>query len=707
MSTIVARYPYLDRFGNLLFEIVREEPKKFYAQRPVNGGGFQIGLGDVERILFNLPEILSSPPEPVYICEGEKDAQRLKSLGFVATTNPFGASAEWTASMTQCLAGRDCILLADNDAAGLLHTAKIRKSLYGVAASSKIVWLPGEKGGDISDFLNAGGTVQEFQNIVAATPFEDAPTASTFNTFTEESDWPNPLPLQPELLAVPSFDISWLPDPFCALVSEISNQMQLPCDFAATATLVSLSGCIGRRAIVLPKHLNERWQEPLNLWAANIGNVGLMKSPTMQLIFEPLADIQAGWMKNREAEEDHFQKQQTLIKLQQEVWEQNCKKAMKDGTSLPARPDDTAWPPGQRRLLCIDATMEKLHTIMGDNPSGICCTRDELTGLISDLNKTGRESERSFWLQSWNGKGAFAIDRITRGSVWVEHICTSLFGNLVPSRLRHYLSSVLAGGTEDDGFFSRILMCWPDLSSSWRYVDSPSNIQVTKDVREVYEVLTDLSGWYPLRLRFSTQAQEIFVEWLTALENAIRGDALPGVLAGHFSKYRKFLPVIAGILEMVDRAVSGALKTVVNTQDTYSAQLNAHRKMSLPADVEELPHVEKSSDTLISSDNLKRAISICDYYQAHARRVYGSVTSPELRAANSLAKHLQAGDLPQGFTSRDVLRKCWSDISTGEAVNIALRHLEDLHWVRALAAPASAHGGRPTVRWEVNPKVSK
>ncbi len=80
--------------------------------------------------------------------------------------------------------------------------------------------------------------------------------------------------------------------------------------------------------------------------------------------------------------------------------------------------------------------------------------RDELTGWLAQLDKQGREGERGFFLQAWNGDGGFTIDRIGRGSIHVPAVCVSLLGNIQPGRLRGYLSEVLEGGPTDDGLFS-------------------------------------------------------------------------------------------------------------------------------------------------------------------------------------------------------------------------------------------------------------
>ena len=51
----------------------------------------------------------------------------------------------------------------------------------------------------------------------------------------------------------------------------------------------------------------------------------------------------------------------------------------------------------------MDATTEKLHEILNENPAGVFVVRDELTGWLGELDKPGREGERAFYLQAWNG----------------------------------------------------------------------------------------------------------------------------------------------------------------------------------------------------------------------------------------------------------------------------------------------------------------
>ena len=86
--SIVATYNYTDEFNELLYQVVRFEPKDFRQRRPTKGTGWTWKLGDVRRVLYRLPHLRSAT---VYIVEGEKDVDRLAALKFPATTNAGGA----------------------------------------------------------------------------------------------------------------------------------------------------------------------------------------------------------------------------------------------------------------------------------------------------------------------------------------------------------------------------------------------------------------------------------------------------------------------------------------------------------------------------------------------------------------------------------------------------------------------------------------
>jgi len=146
---ITATYDYVDETGKLLYQVVRFQPKRFAQRRPDGKGGWVWGLKGVRRVVYRLPNVVKA--EQVFIVEGEKDADALGRLGLVATTCPMGAG-KWRAEYSGALQGKRVIILPDNDAPGQEHASQVAASLQGVAASVKVLSLPGLPGkGDVSD----------------------------------------------------------------------------------------------------------------------------------------------------------------------------------------------------------------------------------------------------------------------------------------------------------------------------------------------------------------------------------------------------------------------------------------------------------------------------------------------------------------------------------------------------------------------------
>jgi DNA polymerase-1 len=176
---IVDIYDYTDAAGNLLHQTVRYEPKRFLQRRPDDEGGWLWGLGGIEPVLYNLPRIYRAllDGETIYVLEGEKDCNRAwEELGITATTCSMGAQ-KWRESYTHVLAGANLILVPDNDEVGRKHVLEVAESLLGVAASVKVLDLPDLPGkGDLSDWIDAGGTREGFDRLVSETPQFIPPT---------------------------------------------------------------------------------------------------------------------------------------------------------------------------------------------------------------------------------------------------------------------------------------------------------------------------------------------------------------------------------------------------------------------------------------------------------------------------------------------------------------------------------------------------
>ena len=173
---IVATYDYTNESGELLFQVVRYDPKDFRQRRPDEKGGWIYKLDTVSPVLYRLPEV--SKASVVVIVEGEKDVETLRSIGITATTSPRGASA-WQDRYADCLAGKNVAIIPDNDEPGRKYAGKIAHSLLGKANIIKIINLPGlNQKGDVTDWMKNGGTKDQLLELIKNTPEwveEDAP----------------------------------------------------------------------------------------------------------------------------------------------------------------------------------------------------------------------------------------------------------------------------------------------------------------------------------------------------------------------------------------------------------------------------------------------------------------------------------------------------------------------------------------------------
>lgn len=205
VGKILATYDYYSAEGKPLYQKVRLEPKRFLQRRPLpaafrqrekipgkdeawvwglEGGWYgrhtsdrgwhyrqqpdekdqsRFEMPSCPKVLYRLPELVSADPrKPVLFVEGEKDADRLASLGFIATCGPGGASL-WDHGWAAYFVDRRLTIIPDNDHQGYGHATLVAgAALRAGAAEVRLVeWSDADglpPGGDISDLLpEAGG----------------------------------------------------------------------------------------------------------------------------------------------------------------------------------------------------------------------------------------------------------------------------------------------------------------------------------------------------------------------------------------------------------------------------------------------------------------------------------------------------------------------------------------------------------------------
>jgi RecA-family ATPase len=196
-ATIVATFSYTDEVGDELFQVVKFDPKDFRQRRADGRGGYVWSVKGVRQVPYRLHELQErlGLGNPIFIVEGEKDADNLWKINAPATTNAGGAG-KWRPELNEYFANADVIIIPDFDppkrdpktnevmkhedgrpmCPGQDHAQDIAEALVKVARSVRVIelwkyWPSMPSKGDVSDWLAKGdGSLDRLYEIAEQTP---------------------------------------------------------------------------------------------------------------------------------------------------------------------------------------------------------------------------------------------------------------------------------------------------------------------------------------------------------------------------------------------------------------------------------------------------------------------------------------------------------------------------------------------------------
>lgn len=681
---IVAKYDYLDAAGALVFQVVRQEPgdhgasKTFKQRRPDGRGCWIWDMKGISPFPYRLPELLAALErgETVFVAEGEKDADRLATLGLVATAN-HGGAGKWTKVHSEYFpAGAEVVVLPDNDDPGREHARKAAGQLTARGCRVRVLELPGlPPKGDLSDWLNAGGTKEELLRLAAATR-EWRPDP--------EQEWPDPEEIREELRPVEPLPPAIIPEPLRPWLADVARRMQCPLDFVAVGALVVAGAIVGAGCGIRPK-AHDDWLVVPNLWGGIIARPSMLKTPSLAEIMKPLARLEIEAKDQFESEQRYFGAEIEAHKAQKEALKAEMHAVAKGKRDAPKVTMDALKrqlavleepdPPVRRRFRTNDSTIEKLGELLNENPRGILVFRDELVGLLCSWDREDRKQDRAFYLEAWNGYGSFTTDRIGRGTVDVSNCCVSIMGGVQPSKLMAYLHQA-SSDVANDGMIQRFqLLVYPDEPTKWKYIDQYPSAEAKAQAYVVLKALAEMDftqcgaefpeGEKIPFYHFDSEAQEIFKTWLIELQEKIQAESTP-IITEHLSKYRSLMPSLALIFHLIGIAKDQPAGPV----------------------------------TRLAAE---QAAAWCDYLESHARRIYGLLADASITAAAELSRKILKKELKDGFTVRDIYRNCWHLLNTKERAQDACDELVAAGWLRLVYEDVP--GRHPKEIFLINPKI--
>ncbi|MGD9719888.1 MAG: DUF3987 domain-containing protein [Pirellulales bacterium] len=647
---IAATYDYRDEHGELLFQVVRFDPKDFRQRRPKPGGGWVWSVKGVRVVPYRLPELLARPGEPMFVVEGEKDVDNLARIGVLATCNAGGAG-KWTAEHAEFLQGRWIFTVGDNDDSGRKHLDQVVCSLHGIAESVRIVELPDLPAkGDVSDWIAAGGTKEELLRLAEASPIVAHPT----------QPWPEIISL--DTVSLPEFPTHALPGVLREWVEAESYATQTPADLAALLALAVCSATIARRVVIEPR---SRWEEPVNLYVAVLLEPGNRKSAVFSDATRPLGELEAELIEAARpsvarAQSDRRQSETRLKRLEKLAAEKGDAEARHEAGNL-AEELAMQVVPVLPRLIVDDATSEKLGMMLA-----------EQGGRIASMSPEGGVFDLMAGLYSKNGLPQFGVylmghsgdnlksDRVSRSSVYVERPALTCAYAMQPQVIVGLAANTAFRGR---GLLARFLYAAPQ---SWIGQREIAPAPVPDTVREAYHdtvrQMADVEG--EVTMHFSTDAASTLEEWEAEIEAMLADGGQMEIMRDWGAKLAGATLRIAAVMHCVEHGPIGEI---------------------------DLP-------TLLA------AIEIARYLAPHAEAVLNMMQAQEV-AGDADARYVLRWIERHGrreFTKSEAQHQGKRRFPKSDDIDQALTELTRRGYIRLVPAEPAGPGRPPSPKYEVN-----
>lgn len=443
-----ATWTYHDAGGEPVGMVVRwnlADGKKDIRPVSKNCKGWFVGGMSEPRPLYCLPDI--GDALRVYIPEGEKCVDSLRSVGLKATTSPHGAKSATKADWRP-LAGREVVLLPDNDKPGEQYANDVAAILAKLtpAPTVRVLRLPGlPEGGDIFDWLLENADEPHILQERIENMADAAPAWEPATTEIPESTSPT----KPAKRFKP-FPLDCLPEPvkgFCKAGAEA-----LHCDpvFIILPLLAALGSAIGATRRI---RLKKTWAEPAVIWTAVVSESGTTKSPAQDMALEIINRLQRYKLELLPELQEQYARDTALYQADMQTWKT---KGRTKGEPPPERPEE----PAAERYIVNDTTMEALVDRLHENPRGLLCSVDELSQWFGsfDAYRGGKGGDVAKWL-SVHRAGFIIQDRRTgpNKTIYIPHAAVSLCGGIQPKTLKN----VLGQEHIENGLLARLLVVRP------------------------------------------------------------------------------------------------------------------------------------------------------------------------------------------------------------------------------------------------------
>jgi Protein of unknown function (DUF3987) len=482
-------------------------------------------------------------------------------------------------------------------------------------------------------------------------------------------------------ISTPAMPLALVPDALRPFAQDVAERMNVPLEMVAVPLIVAAAALVSRSLAIRPKRYDD-WTIVPNLWGVLIGRPAMLKSPALSAALAPFRNVERKLRKNFDIERLTREADVRIAEAEIKKLEKLVQSADSDVDLIRAELSKklatlAALAVGEPRRSTNDPTVEKLGELLRDH-GPLLLVRDELVGWLKSLDKPGREGDRPFYLEAWNGDAPYTVDRIARGTVHIPRHCLSVIGTATPGPMRTYVGAATCEGAGADGLLQRLqlLVCLDQLPL-FANVDRIPNEAARSGAYDVFQFLNALdcasidivegNAGVPY-LHFDDGGQRVFDAWREILEKRLifEFDGEPA-LEAHVAKNRSLMPSLALTFHTVDCAIGGVL----------------------------VPRIGEQAACL--------AADWCDFLETHARKVY--TQDGVLQAARTIAERIKKGDVASGDSVRELYRKGWSGFSSHRRVMAALLVLQEANWLIVEPGGKETGPGRPSPYIVLHPSL--
>ncbi len=472
-------------------------------------------------------------------------------------------------------------------------------------------------------------------------------------------------PLVPECADLPKFPVDVLPEVVKDYVTAVAENSQTSPDMAAVISLGVLASCLQGKYVV---EGISGYCEPLNLYTVVVAAPGERKSSVMKSMTKYLYEYEQEFNESRKAELRRNRQERESLERQIA----GIKKR------LESKPDTSK----ELELQQLEAELEEMEELRPMRFFADDCSSEALTSLIANNNgilsvisteggifdiMAGRYSGKpniDVWLKGHCGDEIY-IDRMGRASERIHHPALTAILSIQPSVLNEIMENPNMNGR---GLIARFLYSCPASRIGTRtFRTPPVPEKIAGSYRNmIFSLMAVPVSEEPLHLYLTEEATDVIADCFAEHEKYLLGEGQ--AIADWGNKYIGAVLRIAGLL--------------------HGAEMS-------------------SAEERISSETIRRAIQIGQYFLAHSAYAYSMMGGDmSVRKAKFVLAKLKKFGKPE-VKRTELFQVCRGKFfRKTEEIDPTLELLEEHGYLLRIPQEYKGIGRKPDTIVRVNPEAA-